>query len=574
MNTRSKTDVFNRIVRKLNDEIGITNITLDRSTDFNFECVILSKMKLIFNLRSGADILIIKLEGKNNTISDDELNIVGLNLIKDNDKLNVTAYENKLVIQSVIPLLDCSEAEAIDSIFQNTMKVIDMIRDNQSIFENFENIAIEQTNMEEKKELNSSFDENEGKNEQNIRESSDSDTSVEEELEDEVLQEDIDSINEVPQNEKETINEVDNDVNEHMTIDNHLMDEEKKNEKSENIVAEDEVKEEDLVNEHINDTNINQATNIPELNKSSNDEDKKEIVKEIENENNESGDLLNFNQIEINNNKENLDFNDETIKSDYESLKQKYNEFPDITTAMSSMYEDMAELFDKQKKIAETRLNVIDMISKDLEIKEKNIKEKEELFSSSKKELEELQSRKNEFAIELGKISFEQKKIEVEKESLLLKEKELKEKEKLVNFNSNEVTELKNKITSLEQILKEKEIKLAVPSEKKKVFDKTSFLNEMEQNNITVKEQTQNGETYYYFEIKDCKFKVIPAKNILIGSKEVRRGFKYMKEVMEWNCEDFNYMYAYTDHEVSCHYIYEDLNKTIDEIVNRINTLM
>lgn len=252
MNTRSKTDVYNRIVRKLNDEIGITNITLDRSTDFNFECVILSKMKLIFNLRAGADILIIKLEGKNNTISDDELNKVGLNLIKDNDKLNVTAYENKLVIQSVIPLLDCSETEAIDSIFQNTMKVINMIRDNQSIFENFENIAIEQTNMEEKKELNSFFDENEGKNEQNIQESNDSDTSIEEELEDEVSQEDIDSINKVPQNEKETINEVDSDINETTTSDNHSVDEEK-NDKSENVVAEDEVKEENLVNEHIND---------------------------------------------------------------------------------------------------------------------------------------------------------------------------------------------------------------------------------------------------------------------------------------------------------------------------------
>lgn len=572
MNTRSKTDVFNRIVRKLNDEIGITNITLDRSTDFNFECVILSKMKLIFNLRSGADILIIKLEGKNNTISDDELNIVGLNLIKDNDKLNVTAYENKLVIQSVIPLLDCSETEAIDSIFQNTMKVINMIRDNQSIFENFENIAIEQTNMEEKKELNSFFDENEGKNEQNIQESNDSDTSIEEELEDEVSQEDINTINEVSKEDKETINE--NNVNETTTTDNYSVVEEKKNEKSENIVAEDEVKEENLVNEHINDTNINQTINTPELNKLSNDENVEESIKETKEDENKLDEPLNPNQTEINNNKDNLDFNDETIKSDYESLKQKYNEFPDITTAMSSMYKDMAELFDKQKKIAETRLNVIDMISKDLEIKEKNIKEKEELLSSSKKELEELQSRKNEFAIELGKISFEQKKIEVEKASLLLKEKELKEKEKLVNFNSNEVTELKNKITSLEQILKEKEIELAVPSEKKKVFDKTSFLNEMEQNNITVKEQTQNGENYYYFEIKDCKFKVIPTKNILIGSKEVRRGFKYMKEVMEWNCEDFNYMYAYTDHEVSCHYIYEDLNKAIDEIVNRINTLM
>lgn len=573
MNTRSKTDVYNRIVRKLNDEIGITNITLDRSTDFNFECVILSKMKLIFNLRAGADILIIKLEGKNNTISDDELNKVGLNLIKDNDKLNVTAYENKLVIQSVIPLLDCSETEAIDSIFQNTMKVINMIRDNQSIFENFENIAIEQTNMEEKKELNSFFDENEGKNEQNIQESNDSDISIEEELENEVSQEDIDSINKVPQNEKETINEVDSDINETTTSDNHSVDEEK-NDKSEEKVIEEKIKENDLVNEHINDTNINQTINTPELNKLSNDENVEESIKETKEDENKLDEPLNPNQTEINNNKDNLDFNDETIKSGYESLKQKYNEFPDITTAMSSMYEDMAELFDKQKKIAETRLNVIDMISKDLEIKEKNIKEKEELLSSSKKELEELQSRKNEFAIELGKISFEQKKIEVEKESLLLKEKELKEKEKLTNFNSNEVTELKNKIVVLEQTLKEKEIELAVPSEKKKVFDKTSFLNEMEQNNITVKEQTQNKETYYSFEIKDCKFKVIPAKNILIGSKEVRRGFKYMKEVMEWNCEDFNYMYAYTDHEVSCHYIYEDLNKAIDEIVNRINTLM
>ena len=127
MNQYSKENAFNRVVRNLENEPGIFNIEKEKGMDFNLTCILYNKVKLIFNLRADADILIIKGEAMYDGIESNELSNIG-EMLFTNKEISCTAYENKLVIQSVVPLGDLGETDAMGKVVQKTNNFVGTVK--------------------------------------------------------------------------------------------------------------------------------------------------------------------------------------------------------------------------------------------------------------------------------------------------------------------------------------------------------------------------------------------------------------------------------------------------------------
>lgn len=147
MNINSKISVYNQLVQKLAKEPGIGNLKIERKNDYDFYCVLYGKINFSFNLREAVDILILKCEGTNPNMSDRELSGLG-DILGKETKINSTAYENKLIMQSVVPLGNYSDDEAMEKINTKTFELINLIKNNQKEFEDFNDIEYE-TNVAE-----------------------------------------------------------------------------------------------------------------------------------------------------------------------------------------------------------------------------------------------------------------------------------------------------------------------------------------------------------------------------------------------------------------------------------------
>lgn len=156
MKKQSKVNIYNDLVTKLSNEEGVVNFTIEKKEDFDFSFVYFNKLKVIFNLRSGADILVIKSELTSKSLNSDELANMG-NVLFDDSSLSKTSYEDKLIVQKVVPLLNLSDADAENKIRQDFFGFIEYLRDRITKLTEFDDIIVEttpsdNTNNKEKKD--------------------------------------------------------------------------------------------------------------------------------------------------------------------------------------------------------------------------------------------------------------------------------------------------------------------------------------------------------------------------------------------------------------------------------------
>lgn len=133
MDNKFKAGVYNRIVKALNANPNIDNITKEESDSYIITCRICGGINFEFTLRKNTDLLIIKaatpvIEG----IDESGITELGAEIVENTDIRSVT-YDNKLSFQSVVPFLDEPEKQTYNNvdgqkmIFNQTLSFIQLM---------------------------------------------------------------------------------------------------------------------------------------------------------------------------------------------------------------------------------------------------------------------------------------------------------------------------------------------------------------------------------------------------------------------------------------------------------------
>lgn len=387
MNINSKISVYNQLVQKLAKEPGIGNLKIERKNDYDFYCVLYGKINFSFNLREAVDILILKCEGTNPNMSDRELSGLG-DILGKETKINSTAYENKLIMQSVVPLGNYSDDEAMEKINTKTFELINLIKNNQKEFEDFNDVEYE-TNVAEMEKNKTNLDE---KNVEKNDTSSQPDT--------------VTSYN------HEYINEVTKEEQEHMETNEDtkivIDKEEGKNEKEKNGNAVEETK--DTTGKVINDNEEFVPDEVSDESLTSNN-----ITNSEEKNNKNDSKKNNIPFFATKNKKE---------TKDYLNKSKEKNE--SLIAQMKQMYDEMDRVFEKRKEILDYRENTLNAYATQLKDQKQDLDEKRNEIESSLTELQ----------MEQENLKMKKKEMDMEKDNIAIQQKHLDEREALFGKDS------------------------------------------------------------------------------------------------------------------------------------------
>ncbi len=604
MNIRNKTDVYNKIVRDLKEMPVISDIVLKKETDFNFESTILHKIRIFFNLRSGGDIMILKGELEKDDAEENELQVLGSSL-SNNAELSYTTFDNKLIMQSVVLLAGIDDTEAENKVYDKTMEFIKFFVDKEELLDEIKEISSENQTIDNKKsELNSDFnteDLNKGNsNKENYRKgeipisseknTKDNQNSLVNHTKGQKKQ------NELPKKRPNQVNkkEYHNASNDKKDISNNKKETQQLNNK--NILQQNNCKQEQLTQEFDNlQNNEKKAEN--KYTDPSVVEQMHQLYKEMDSV--------------FEKRKGQIDYREKTLDGYAKRLELKEQELLVKEEEINKNYIDMEQEI-------ESHMNEVAIAQDNINFQWKKLNMERESLDSQKKELDEelaLIKKSNNLVIEsldkqdtqeINSLKKQIDSIEKEKDKLLEQNEELTKlnaslKQNLSDIKS-ELDVLKNKpntndetqkiIIELEESLKNEKNEIAKQKElvqsKENDIEKykrklDAFINvdtivntiikDASAINITLDKQQEQDYIQLVGESKGCKIIIYPSEHILMCTKEVKRGLKYQKNISEWNLKYRAALYTYTDRTVVCKSTFENLSKTLVEILSNISSL-
>lgn len=625
MDDRSKAEAYNSVIRALNDNNSVINIKMDKKNGYDFTCTVMGKLDLFFNLRRGMDIAIIKTEMTKSNAEDNELNILGQNLTVDNN-ISYTAYDDKLVLQNIIPLGNLENEEAKEKILAETEKYVDFLLKNEEVFKEMNPIIVE----EAERSTNSSKDKTEP---ENILENTQSkqENNV-------IVNDETNSKNEENKKDKlKNLNKEKNDISNDKLV--NKKDNWKNKEKNNKPAYKDKAKE-------------NKAFINTEKKDKFNSYNVEESLTASKNENNKSTKNDNSNREKEPNNK----------------VSVSYQRAPEVEEQMHQLYKEMNEIFNERKEQADYRSKTLDGYAKRLELKEQELINREQELNDKYLDMQkEMEEELSKLAIEKDDMDFQINKLQMEKDNIEAQKKDIKEQQELLrksntlivdipdNKELNELRkendELKDKIIKLQNRNKELSKNVKEPNnnlsddlkitkdELKKANAKIEELNKIsesskETQNIIINlqeslrssnEEIEKRKNAYELEkeeknvlkekfleitdvdkigkiieyddkiktmnivkseeevgkysgtISNCKIEIYIKDHIIKITKDVRRGLKYQKNINKWNDENIKSMFTYTDKQVICKstYMYiTEITDFINETIDKFKELM
>lgn len=603
MNQYSKENAFNRVVRNLENEPGIFNIEKEKGMDFNLTCILYNKVKLIFNLRADADILIIKGEAMYDGIESNELSNIG-EMLFTNKEISCTAYENKLVIQSVVPLGDLGETDAMGKVVQKTNNFVGTVKSKLEELSDFNDLTSGAEAINDKKTSHDTFTPEENvnleKNNPNNQEKNNENVSKE---------------NKMHFSDETLVSEEEDDVNNNSE---KVIIDEQNNNKEPEMVKEEQKNEEEDINFSKSEKGYIRAPQVVEQMKEMYEEWLPLIRKR----------------------KEILDDREKTLDQYASQLERKTQE---LNGKKKKIEEECATLEDlKAKKLEEVEIKRQNLNAKweeykmqkdTLSIREKKLEEKEKLALNLKdimSDSNECNTSSNSVDIEKIKRDAEEKLTNKEQEIKSLKneledaEEKLTNKEQEINSFKNELEKASKTIEALnktnkqieEDLEKIKKDTIKVPSIdntveinklKEEIEIKSNKINQLEidynaakaeamelakykEENISnsnfnvdivsrletigfpVKKIDNDDGTFYYTGTKNnCEFNIYPDINTLTAKKEVKKGYKYQENIRTLNSKTNRCMYSYDSKHLYCHFIYDDVAIAVNHILKDIS---
>lgn len=628
MNALNKSNIYKKICKSMKDNNKIRNLKqVEDSSDYDFNCLILG-VEFSFNLRSNADMLILKAVAEIENKEEQELHDYGLEITADTG-INFTSYEKTLVLQKVIPLGEYSEDEAFDTIEKEIKVFVDLIDKN-------------------KEELGKDYENNEGKNIKednsdvsNAKKFNDENNTEEEVVEnkDESVSVDLEESEDIPEGDI-TIGSVDEiaEAFQGMEQDKALFNNKKEKIKKDDVKTSEDTSKE-IVNKTGEDAKIPEKTSYkyaPEI-----EEQRRELYKEL-------NDIFKERKEQADNREHTLDKYAESLNVKEKKLNEKeeklstYLEEKEIV--LEEKYKDKAEELENERIKLENEKQSIDFqrdrlnMEKDMfETQKKNLKEETEIREKTvnlnnsddySKEIKKLKEKEESLNNEIKVLQEEKNKLTINNKalnkSISKKDKEINRLKSQINENSSDnkdskineelrkenanlksdlekmnekyeklQRESKDKIVELEGELKasredkdkatesynaEKEIADKLKAEREDSLDiektKEKIINSLGKSGINVSEKTEGDSIVLVGAKNGCMLSVYVAEGVMICRKNVRKGSKYQKDINQWNLENVNAAYFFTDKTVMCKYYYNDfIYKAVSDVIAKMSVL-
>lgn len=582
MNQYSKENAFNRVVRNLENEPGIFNIEKEKGMDFNLTCILYNKVKLIFNLRADADILIIKGEAMYDGIESNELSNIG-EMLFTNKEISCTAYENKLVIQSVVPLGDLGETDAMGKVVQKTNNFVGAVKSKLEELSDFNDLTSGAEAINDKKTSHDTFTSEENLNlEENNPDNQ------------EKSNENVSKENKMHFSDETFVSEEDGDMNnnsEKVVID------EQNNNKEPEMLKEEQKNEEEDINFSKSEKGYIRAPQVVEQMKEMYEEwlplirKRKEILDDREKTLDQYASQLERKTQELNGKKKKI----EEECASLEDLKAKELEEVEIKRQnLNAKWEEYKMQKDtlsiREKKLEEKEklaLNLKDIMSDSNECNtssnsvdiEKVKRDAEEKLTNKEQEIKSLKNELENASKTIEALNKTNKQIEEDLEKIKKDTIKAPSVDNTVEMNKlkEEIEVKSNKINQLEidyNAAKAEAMELAKYKEENisNSNPNVDIVSRLETIGFPVKKIDNDDGTFYYTGTKNnCKFNIYPDINTLTAKKEVKKGYKYQENIRTLNSKTNRCMYSYDSKHLYCHFIYDDVAIAVNHILKDIS---
>lgn len=582
MNQYSKENAFNRVVRNLENEPGIFNIEKEKGMDFNLTCILYNKVKLIFNLRADADILIIKGEAMYDGIESNELSNIG-EMLFTNKEISCTAYENKLVIQSVVPLGDLGETDAMGKVVQKTNNFVGAVKSKLEELSDFNDLTSGAEAINDKKTSHDTFTSEENLNlEENNPDNQ------------EKSNENVSKENKMHFSDETLVSEEDGDMNnnsEKVVID------EQNNNKEPEMLKEEQKNEEEDINFSKSEKGYIRAPQVVEQMKEMYEEwlplirKRKEILDDREKTLDQYASQLERKTQELNGKKKKI----EEECASLEDLKAKELEEVEIKRQnLNAKWEEYKMQKDtlsiREKKLEEKEklaLNLKDIMSDSNECNtssnsvdiEKVKRDAEEKLTNKEQEIKSLKNELENASKTIEALNKTNKQIEEDLEKIKKDTIKAPSVDNTVEMNKlkEEIEVKSNKINQLEidyNAAKAEAMGLAKYKEENisNSNPNVDIVSRLETIGFPVKKIDNDDGTFYYTGTKNnCKFNIYPDINTLTAKKEVKKGYKYQENIRTLNSKTNRCMYSYDSKHLYCHFIYDDVAIAVNHILKDIS---
>lgn len=582
MNQYSKENAFNRVVRNLENEPGIFNIEKEKGMDFNLTCILYNKVKLIFNLRADADILIIKGEAMYDGIESNELSNIG-EMLFTNKEISCTAYENKLVIQSVVPLGDLGETDAMGKVVQKTNNFVGTVKSKLEELSDFNDLTSGAEAINDKKTSHDTFTPEENvnleKNNPNNQEKNNENVSKE---------------NKMHFSDETLVSEEDDDVNNNSE---KVIIDEQNNNKEPEMVKEEQKNEEEDINFSKSEKGYIRAPQVVEQMKEMYEEwlplirKRKEILDDREKTLDQYASQLERKTQELNGKKKKIEEECATL----EDLKAKKLEEVEIKRQnLNAKWEEYKMQKDtlsiREKKLEEKEklaLNLKDIMSDSNECNtssnsvdiEKIKRDAEEKLTNKEQEINSFKNELEKASKTIEALNKTNKQIEEDLEKIKKDTIKVPSIDNTVEINKlKEEIEIKsNKINQLEidyNAAKAEAMELAKYKEENisNSNSNVDIVSRLETIGFPVKKIDNDDGTFYYTGTKNnCEFNIYPDINTLTAKKEVKKGYKYQENIRTLNSKTNRCMYSYDSKHLYCHFIYDDVAIAVNHILKDIS---